>query len=333
MTAASGRLLTCAAAAFLLADCAEAGSRESTPLRVFVLPFLSHAGPLVADAEGYFAEQGISVEFVRMSDPAAAIPMLINGSLDVLAGGANPGLLNAMTRGLRVRAVADKGYNRVGNCSHTAIVLRKALAREGGPARVRRISIDKQPHQQYAAERMLASVGLQLKDLEVLHIPHVPELDALSRGTIDAAVATDPFLTNIVERGVAAPWIRLEDVLPNAQYSFLFFGPNLLHENPAAGRRFLIAYLKAVRQLEEGKTRHNLEVLARVTEEGADALQRMCWPSYHLDGHIDARNIADFQAWALERKLIDRVATAEEFVESSLVAQAYAALAQEVRHE
>jgi NitT/TauT family transport system substrate-binding protein len=178
---------------------------------------------------------------------------------------------------------------------------------------------------------MLASVGVELKDLEVLNIPHVPELEALSKGAIDAALATDPWLTTIIERGIATPWIRLEDVFPNAQSSFLFYGPNLLQKNPDAGRRFLIAYLKAVRQLEEGKTKHNLDVLARVTEEGPEALQRMCWPAYHLDGHIDPHSIADFQQWALKRKLIDRIATDEEFLEPNLVAQANAALTQEAK--
>ena len=323
-------LMTCAAAV-LLAGCGETGSTDTTTLRVFVLPFLHHAGPLVADAEGYFAEQGIKVEFVRMSDPAIAIPMLINGSIDVLAGGANPGLLNAMTRGLPVRAVADKGYNRVGGCTHTAIVLRNGLAKEGGRPRVHRISIDKQPHQ-HTPSRNARCGWRQLKDLEVLNIPYVPEMQALSKGTIDAALATDPYLTTILERGIATVWIRLEDVLPNAQSSFLFFGPNLLQKNPDAGRRFLIANLKAVRQLEEGKTKRNLDVLARVTEEGTEALQQMCWPSYYRNGHIDPHSIAGFQEWALKRKLIDRIATEKEFLEPKFVAQANAVLAQEAKH-
>ena len=94
--------------------------------------------------------------------------------------------------------------------------------------------------------------------------------------------------------------------------SFLFFGPNLLQKNPDAGRRFLIANLKAVRQLEEGKTKRNLEVLARVTEESTEELQQMCWPAYYRDGHIDSHSIADFQDWALKHKLIDRAATQQE---------------------
>src|SRR5262249_42328116 len=92
--------------AALLTGCSKGESKPPvTTLKVFVQPFLSHAPLLVAQEEGYFTEQGLQVEFVRMSDPAAAIPMLINGQLDVVPGGASPGVLNAITRGLPVRAV------------------------------------------------------------------------------------------------------------------------------------------------------------------------------------------------------------------------------------
>ena len=333
------RMRTCAAAALaaLFAACSRGESKPPvTTLRVFVQPFLSHAPLLVAQEEGYFAQQGLNVQFVRLSDPAAAIPMLINGTLDVMPGGASPAVLNAITRGLPVRAVSDKGYNRAGGCSRGGIVLRSDLARKGatGRASVHRISIDKQPQQQYLVEKMLASVGLQLKNLQVLYIPHLPELDAMSKGAIDAALIGDPYLTMMLDRKAAVQWVRLEDVFPNMQFSFLFYGPTLLQKNPDAGRRFLIAYLKAVRQLEEGKTPHNLEVVSRVTAEGtAEEVKRMCWPSYFPDGHIELKDVADFQEWALKRKLIDRVATAEEFFEPKFLAQANAALDREAKHQ
>jgi NitT/TauT family transport system substrate-binding protein len=213
-------------------------------------------------------------------------------------------------------------------------VLRTDLARKGANARagVHRISIDKQPTQQYLVEKMLASVGLDLKNLQVLYIPHLPEIDALSKGTIDAALTGDPYLTMTLDRKAAVQWVRLEDVIPNSQFSFLFYGPTLLQKNPDAGRRFLIAYLKAVRQFQQGKTPHNLEVLARVLEESPDEVKRMCWPSYFPDGHIEMKQVADFQEWALKRKLIDRIATPEEFFEPKFLAQANAALDREAKH-
>jgi NitT/TauT family transport system substrate-binding protein len=298
---------------------------------VFVQAYLAHAPLLVAEAEGYFAEQGIEVEWVRLSDPAAATPMLLNGTLDVMPGGASPGVLNAMSRGLPIRAVSDKGYFEPNRCSRGGLLLRSDLAKPGGGLgkRVRRISIDRQPQQQYLVERMLSTVGLRLQDLEVLYIPHLPEIDAFSKKTVDLALAGDPYTTMLIDRKLAVQLVRQEDVFPGMQFSFLFFGPSLLQKNPNAGVRFLAAYLKAARQLDEGKTAHNLDVVTRVTDEGAEAVKQMCWPAYYRDGHVDFQSIADFQTWALQRKFIDRVVTADEFYEPELVARANAALAQE----
>ena len=332
MMAPRTRALALIAAVALLSACARGESKPPvTKLRVFVQAYLAHAPLLVAQAEGYFAEQGLEIEWVRLSDPAAATPMLINGTLDVMPGGASPGVLNAMARGLPIRAVSDKGYFKANSCSRGGLALRSALANAGGDARtrVRRISIDKQPQQQYLVERMLETVGLRMKDLEVLYIPHLPEIEAFSKGTVDAALANDPYHTMLLERKVAVPWVRLEEVFPGMQFSFLFFGPSLLQKNPDAGTRFLVAYLKAARQLEKGKTPRNLEVVTRVTEEGADAVKQMCWPAYYEDGHVDLQSIADFQKWALERKFIERIVTDNEFYEPKLIARANAALARE----
>src|SRR3970282_54166 len=110
------------------------GQAGQTRLRVLLEPFMSHAPLLLADAEGYFAKQGIEVEFVRLTENSSALPMLIDGSLDVLSGGPTAAILNAMARGLPVRAVAEKSYFRSGGCSRGGMVIRKALLDEAAGA-------------------------------------------------------------------------------------------------------------------------------------------------------------------------------------------------------
>jgi hypothetical protein len=133
----------------------------------------------------------------------------------------------------------------------------------------------------------------------------------------------------LLDEGVVGLWVSLEDVLAGAQFSFVYFGPNLLEKDPDTGRRFLVAYLKAVRQLEEGKTEKNLAVLERVTEEGAENLQRMCWPAYHADGHIDFKGVKDFQDWALKKGFIERAVTEKEFWDPRFLEHANGVLAEQ----
>lgn len=325
------RLQSVASLLLLVAGCAGAqgdGPAGRTRLRVLVQPFLSHAPLLMADAEGYFAEQGLDVEFVRLSDNSSALPMLIDGSLDVLTGGPTPAILNAMGRGLPVRAVAEKGYFRIGGCSRGGLVIRKSLLDDaiGGTPAVRRVSIEKSPQQRYLVEKMLVYAGIDPDSVQFLYIFHAPEMEALNDGTLDAALAGEPWLTLNVERG-AVQWIRIEDVVPDAQFSFVYFGPSLMNGDPDIGRRFLVAYLKAVRDFEQGKTPRNLELLARITGDGADMVRKMCWPPFRVDGRIDFRGVRDFAAWAVGRGFVDREIGETEFWDPSFLEAANRTLA------
>jgi hypothetical protein len=101
-------------------------------------------------------------------------------------------------------------------------------------------------------------------------------------------------------------------VVPDFQRGFVAYGPNLLDKNKDAGRRFMVAYLKAVRLFNQGKTAHNIELLAKSTDQDPALLQKNCWPLFRVDGHINAQSIMDFQSWAVQRKLLDNPVTDEQ---------------------
>ena len=107
------------------------GETEHMKLKVLLLPFLSFAPLFIANEEGYFAEQELTIEFITMRSSATAIPSLAQGDLDVSVGMVNIGLLNAIARGARIRIVADKGYLAPTGCTSNALLARRALV-EGG---------------------------------------------------------------------------------------------------------------------------------------------------------------------------------------------------------
>lgn len=75
----------------------------------------------------------------------------------------------------------------------------------------------------------------------------------------------------------------------------------------------MVAYLKAVRQYNQGKTERNLEILAKHTELDRELLKRACWPSMHNDGRINVRGVLDFQAWAVGKGFLDSPVKEEQF--------------------
>src|SRR5437879_13089487 len=102
------------------------GQAPATTLRVGLVAAVSHAGFFVPMERGYFAEQGLAIEFVPFRSAADMIAPLGVGQLDIGGGAVSAGLFNAMARGVDLRIVADKGTIRTGQ-SYEALIIRRDL--------------------------------------------------------------------------------------------------------------------------------------------------------------------------------------------------------------
>ena len=292
-------------------------------VRVMIQPYLGNAPILIALEEGYFAEQGLDVELITMNAVDMAVPLLINGDLDVIAGAAAPGVMNAVLRGVSIRAVAERGSYARDGCTRLAILTRPGLlaqhAGRPGPPPIKRISLNPVAPMLYAVDRVLASAGVDLDTLESVQIPDAAEIEALLEGRIDAAFTGEPWLTRAIERGAGEIWLRTEDVLPGEAYAFNFYGPRLLEREPDIGRRWMVAYLKGVHRFREGRTPETIALVARVTGEDPAMLARMCWPTFTPDGRVDPATIASYQRWAVEHGFIDPSAATVSLWDGSFV--------------
>ena len=104
---------------------------EITTVKVAYIPLISNAPLFIAKEEGYFAQQGINVEFEKFQSGGAAFPALINGDIAASGGAISPGLYNAITRGAHVHIVADKGRMAPGFCNSSALMVRRDLYENG----------------------------------------------------------------------------------------------------------------------------------------------------------------------------------------------------------
>jgi NitT/TauT family transport system substrate-binding protein len=188
--------------------------------------------------------------------------------------------------------------------------------------RSRRISVNPAGFAGYYMEKLLITAGLTLDDVQIADLPEPAEAEALQNGSIDVATTAEPWISRIVQAGHADLWIAAQEIIPDFQIGLILFGPTLLAQNPDAGHRFMVAYLKALRQWNEGKTERNVELVARFTELDPELLMRICWPTVRESGQINLQSVLDFQTWAVEKGYLDSPVTEEQFWDPSFIEHA-----------
>lgn len=330
--------------AFLLQACA--GSVAAQPqvnqpgpaglipvsLKVVALPFLSYAPFFIAAEEGYYAEQALQVELVNMTQNQDIIPALVSNQVDVISGLFNSGMFNAIARGGQIKFVADKGYIDPDACSTFGVVARRSLAETkdlSDPDNLRGLKFDalRASWMQYYLEKELATVGLSMTDIEPVQVPTPSQLAALDEGALDVTTNADPWITRFVAAGHQSILTPVNELMPGETFGVVIYGPNLLGENAAVGNRFMAAYLKAVRQYNEGKTDRNIAILAKHTQLEPDLLRAMCWPGLRNDGGVDMDSILAFQDWAVASGLLEQTLKPEQFWDGSFIESANKLLA------
>jgi len=312
---------TLAACILLLSACSAA--LTPTPpapvhVKVFARPYLSYAPLYIAQDAGYFTEQGLDVEFVALPSSAAAIPPLVQGDIDVVGGTLRISALNAIAHNAQIKIVADKGHLGSGACSaYYGFAARRTLVENGtlksaADLKGRNIEIagDKPSMEGYFVDKLLNTAGLSLDDVNVLTLQNPVEIiDGFNKGAIDFTVQGEPVLSQLVQSKTVALWKTVQEIVSDVQFDVLLYGPTFLNKNPDAGKRFMVAYLQAVQQYNQGKTAQNLDELVRFSKLDRQLLSNACLPAISNDGKINVQSVLDFQAWAIKRKLLDAPAT------------------------
>jgi len=166
-------------------------------------------------------------------------------------------------------------------------------------------------------------------DVRIVDLPVAAELDAFATDALDIATVSEPWLTRLRRGGHAVLFARASDYLPDFQFGYLLYGPSLLTDNPEAGERFLTAYLKATRQLNrDGKSPRHLAILMKHTSLDEATLEEACWPHLDDDGRVRVQSLEQYQEWALERGLIDRIVSTEEMHDPRFLEAANRSLAE-----
>jgi NitT/TauT family transport system substrate-binding protein len=230
------------------------------------------AGMYVAQERGYFAEEGLVVETERFPSLEPQIAALGTGQIDVGQGGFVPGLFNAIARGINLRLVASAAVHAPGRSQ--LLVARRDLLDSGqlqDYAQLRGRTVARPAGlgiATLAIERAVKLGGLQDADLTYVNLGFPDTVAALANKAVDMAYLSEPFATSSIEQGFTGKWREMAELVPGHPASIWVYAPRLVDEQPEAGRRFMVAMLRGVRDYENafGKNVGRPEVVAILTK-------------------------------------------------------------------
>ncbi len=317
-----------------------AGAGESPPgrpapekVRVGTIAAINDAGLYLALERGYFATEQLDVELVPFRASAEMIPLMGSGQLEVGSGAAIPSIFNAIARGVPLRLVGDKG-SYLGSCA-LALVVRRDLAdqvrdiEDLAGRKVAVINVNVATHMDLI--RALEAVGMAPSQVEVVPMPF-PDMNlALANGAVDAALVTEPFTTEGIDRGISSQVRCGEDLNPGRQYAMMVFSPHFLQGGRSAGERFMVAYIRGVRDYTDAMRKgigkeEVLDVLARHAGGDREVYRRMRPIDLDPDSRPNRASIAFDQSLLLRLGAVQQAVDLDAVVDGGFAEAAMARL-------
>jgi NitT/TauT family transport system substrate-binding protein len=304
-------------------------------VRLGLLSSASDAGLFIAIEKGYFRDQGVEIQPTPFDSAAQMVAPLGTGQLDVGGGAPGAGLANALSRGITMKIVADKGTPSVpGGLSYQGLMIQKDLWDSGqvrGPdgLRGRKVALPNLGgiSPEALLQRSLQTASLTTRDVELVQLPFPDMLPALGNRSIDASILIEPFVTTAVERGVAVKWPGAENVYPDQQVAVLLYAQPFIQDKPDLARRFTLAYVRALRDYNDAFVKKDAasrqEVIGILTKhttmKDPNLYEKVAMPGLDPDGRVNKDALKADQAYYIEIGKQQAAVNIDELVDTSFI--------------
>ena len=323
----------CAIAACLMFN-TSASAADPIVVRVGLANASSDVGFFIADKKGYFKQEGLDVSFFPFDSGAKMVAPLGNGQLEVGAGSPSAGLYNAVARGIDIKIVADKGSTPPGY-GYQPLLVRKDLVESGRYKTLKDLKGMKIAGSATGSaststlNEALKKAGLKYNEVERVFLGFPQHVIALQNKAVDAAMTTEPSATKAVQAGVAVRIMGDDVIYPNHQLAVVLYSGAFIKNNPDAAKRFMRAYLRAVRDyndgLKDGKIAganadEVIAVLTQYTNIKDGALYRAISPQgCNPDGSVNEASLKNDLQFYKDEGLIKGNVTVEQTLDHSFV--------------
>jgi NitT/TauT family transport system substrate-binding protein len=151
---------------------------------------------------------------------------------------------------------------------------------------------------------MMGLAGLSVDDVELVELPFPDTPAALANKAIDAVPLPNPSAAKAIEDGSAMVLLEGDKIAGKIQNGVIYFGKRLLDPaNREVGVRFLMAFLKAVRELQgEGWTKQeNIDIISKYTGLPPEVIKTSSRSYQDPNCEFRAESLEDVQAYYVRR--------------------------------
>jgi len=174
----------------------------------------------------------------------------------------------------------------------------------------------------------LKSVGLKYSDVDVVNFSSAMEhVMAMQNKSVDAALAIEPAPTIAVRNGSAVVVAGDDEISPYHQIAVLLYSESFAANRPELARKFMRAFLRAVRFYNDALQGGHLaglnadELISILTEYAAikdPAIYRAITPTgMNPDGEVNVRSLAHDLDFYAEQGLVKKKVDFDDLVDMS----------------
>jgi NitT/TauT family transport system substrate-binding protein len=294
-------------------------------VKVGVFPVSSSLPYFVANERGYFKEQNIETEMVRLIGGPPNIAALITGQIDMSAVLVT---IEGMNANVKKPGVATYISINSQNSNH---IMEQFVVRSGHNAKSlkdlkgAKILSAPGPANVVAAKAVLAAVGLKEGDYTIDQLDMGQHMNALKAGTFDAGYTLEPNATAMIKAGVArrieagliAKYI-LNDASANAFAAGGAISADFIAKRPDVAKRFSVAWGKAL-DLINNNPKEARKHLLKNTFTPADVVDDVPMPRYFMVKDLSAKDRQQFQAFidfAVKTKVISAPVDVNQYLKA-----------------
>ncbi|HLC05832.1 MAG TPA: MetQ/NlpA family ABC transporter substrate-binding protein [Anaerolineales bacterium] len=289
---------------------------EMTTLKIGVLPILDALPMYVAESQGFFAEQGVTVEFVPVSSAAERDQLMQAGQIDGMINDLvstmlyNKDEIQIVVVSFARTATADFPQYRVLASKDSGIETVADLA--GIP-----IGVSEGTVIAYTTDRLLEAEGLSPDEIVMLAVPKIPDrLALLNSGELKAANLPDPLSSLAIQGGAK---VIIDDTShPEIGNSLISFSRRVVDEHPEAIKAFMAAVEQAAAEINADKSLWS-DLLTEKQLVPAPVVGTYVIPSFPTGSVPSEAQFADVLAWTQEKGLLTGSVSYSDSVDASFL--------------